>query len=167
MNRFLLEKIFGLLKGIRRIDKALAAAAQQLRQSRPSAAKIVVLITTGRQAQVLGMTPLDRASQPLRDSNANILVIGIGKQPDIRELNLISKNPQNVKIIPSPDEVIINVHLLSRQLRREANKGEKSTFLSFFVSFILSFFFKNSLFLFFSKRTFVFYDFVYGNLAYL
>ena len=126
-----------LSKGIRRIDKALAAAVQQLLQSRPSAAKIVVLITTGRQAQVVGMTQLDRASQPLRDANANILVIGIGKQPDIRELNLITKNPQDVEIIPSPDEVVINVHVLARQLRVDANEG-KGSILPLFLS-ILSF----------------------------
>ena len=83
------------------------------------------------------MTPLDRASQPLRDANANILVIGIGKQPDIRELNLITKNPQDVEIIPSPDEVLINVHVLARQLRVDSNEG-KGSILPFFLS-LLSF----------------------------
>ena len=131
---FVFQVNYGFLsKGIRRIDKALAAAVQQLSQSRPSAAKIVVLITTGRQAQVIGMTTLGRASQPLRDANVNILVIGIGKQPDIRELNLITKNPQDVEIIPSPDEVVINVHVLARQLRVGANEGKVSSLFFFFI----------------------------------
>lgn len=69
------------------------------------------------------MTPLDEASQPLRDANVNIVVIGIGKEPDSRELNLITGNPKAVEIIPTPDEVIVNVHLLSKQLRQDALKG--------------------------------------------
>ena len=80
---------------------------------------------------MFGMTPLDEASKPLRDANANVLVIGIGKEPDIRELNLITKNPQAVEIIPTPDEVIINVHLLSRQLRQEANRGRSTNHFRF------------------------------------
>lgn len=79
------------------------------------------------------MTPLDEASQPLRDANANIFVIGIGKQPDIRELNLISKNPKAVEIIPTPDEVIVNVHLLSKQLRQYAKKGKRTIYILFWV----------------------------------
>ena len=114
------------MQGIRRIDLALAAAAQQLSQSRPTAAKIVVLITTGLQAKVSGMTPLDEASKPLRDANANVIVIGIGKEPDARELNLITQNPKAVKIIPTPEEVIVKVHLLSRQLRQNANRGRST-----------------------------------------
>ena len=102
---------------------ALATAAQLLSQTRSNAAKIVILITTGRQAQVFGMTPLDEASQPLRDADANLVVIGIGKEPDSRELNLITENPKAVEIIPTPDEVIINVHLLSEQLRHNAIRG--------------------------------------------
>lgn len=85
------------------------------------------MITTGLQARVLDRIPLSRASQPLRDANAHVLVIGIGKQPDVRELNLITRNPQDVKIIPSPKEVIINVHLLARRLIKEANKETSKT----------------------------------------
>lgn len=77
------------------------------------------------------MTPLDQASQPLRDAGANVLVIGIGKNPGIRELNLITGNPQSVNIIPSPDEVTVNVHVLSRQLRLAANEGKWSLVFSF------------------------------------
>ena len=114
---------FIFVQGERRIDLALAAAAQQMSQTRPNAAKIVILITTGLQAQVFGMTPLDEASRPLRDANANVVVIGIGKEPDSRELNLITGNPKAVEIIPTPDKVIVNVHLLSKQLRQDALKG--------------------------------------------
>lgn len=114
---------FIFVQGERRIDLALAAAAQQMSQTRPNAAKIVILITTGLQAQVFGMTPLDEASRPLRDANANVVVIGIGKEPDSRELNLITGNPKAVEIISTPDEVIVNVHLLSKQLRQDALKG--------------------------------------------
>lgn len=77
------------------------------------------------------MTPLDEASQPLRDANVNIVVIGIGKEPDSRELNLITGNPKAVEIIPTPDEVIVNVHLLSKQLRQDALKGTNMIFISF------------------------------------
>lgn len=100
-------------------------------QTRPKAAKIIILITTGRQAQVFGMTQLDEASQPLRDANANVVVIGIGKEPDSRELNFITGNPKAVEIIPTPEEVIVNVHLLSKQLRQDALKGTDEVFIRF------------------------------------
>ena len=101
-------------------------------QTRPNAAKIIILITTGQQAQVFGMTQLDEASQPLRDANANVVVIGIGKEPDSRELNLITGNPKAVEIISTPDEVTVNVHLLSKQLRQDAQKGTDMIFFLFF-----------------------------------
>lgn len=101
-------------------------------QTRPNAAKIIILITTGLQAQVFGRTPLDEASRPLRDANANVVVIGIGKEPDSRELNLITGNPKAVEIIPTPDEVTVNVHLLSKQLRQDAQKGTDMIFFYFF-----------------------------------
>lgn len=106
------------------MDFALAAAARQLSQSRPNAAKIFILITTGLQAQVVGMKPLDEASKPLREANANIFVIGIGKQPDLRELVPVTNNP--VKIIPTPDRVIVNLHLWLRQLRQQVNNGMRT-----------------------------------------
>ena len=102
-------------------------------QTRPNAAKIIILITTGLQAQVFGRTPLDEASRPLRDANANVVVIGIGKEPDSRELNLITGNPKAVAIIPTPDEVTVNVHLLSKQLRQDAQKGTDMIFFIFSI----------------------------------
>ena len=77
------------------------------------------------------MTQLDEASQPLRDANANVVVIGIGKEPDSRELNFITGNPKAVEIIPTPEEVIVNVHLLSKQLRQDALKGTDEVFIRF------------------------------------
>ena len=80
---------------------------------------------------MVGMTPLDEASKPLRDANANIFVIAIGKQPDIRELNLITKNPKAVEIIPTPDEVIVNIHLWSSQLRQYVSNGTSIVYEQF------------------------------------
>lgn len=95
-------------------------------QSRPLSAKIAVVIVTGPQSQAADTTQLRVAAQPLRDSNAHIFVVGIGKNVRLRELNLITKNPQDVQTILSPTEIILNVHRWSRQLRISANEGEKS-----------------------------------------
>lgn len=107
-------------------------------QSRPLSAKIVVVMVTGPQSQSADTTQLRRAAQPLRDSNAGIFVIGIGKNVDLRELNLLTKNSQDVQTISSPSEIILNVHKWSRQLRINANEGEKSFNLAGPVSLFIA-----------------------------
>lgn len=124
-------------KGGRRIDKALTAAVQQMSQSRPLSAKIAVVIVTGPQSQAADTTQLRVAAQPLRDLNAHIFVFGIGKNVRLRELNLITKDPQDVQTILSPSEIILNVHRWSRQLRINANEGEKSFNLAEQISLLL------------------------------
>ena len=95
-------------------------------QSRPLSAKIAVVIVTGPQSQAADTTQLRVAAQSLRDLKAHIFVFGIGKNVRLRELKLITKDPQDVQTILSPSEIIFNVHRWSRQLRINANEGEKS-----------------------------------------
>ena len=78
--------------GRRRIDRALDEAAGIFKQTDPSSSKILVLLTTGRQAPESDVTPFDVAIQPIKDMGTNTYVIAIGNEPSTRELRpLVSK----------------------------------------------------------------------------
>lgn len=78
--------------GSRRIDRALDEAAGIFKQTDPYSSKILVLLTSGRQAQESDVTPFDVAIQPLRDMGTDTYVIAIGSEPSTRELRpLVSK----------------------------------------------------------------------------
>lgn len=111
------------LGGLRRIDQALEAAARILSSGRDSVPKLAILLTTGRQAEVPGITPLDVASQSLRDVNARAYVIAIGKDPDVRELRLIVEEPSDVVSVSSGDYLIPKVSDVSRDIRELASIG--------------------------------------------
>lgn len=79
-------------RGSRRIDQALDEAAVILRGIDPSSTKILVLLTTGRQAQESDVTPLDVAIQPIRDMGSYMYVVAVGNEPSTRELRpLVTK----------------------------------------------------------------------------
>lgn len=72
--------------GSRRIDRALDEAAGIFKQTDPSSSKILVLLTSGRQAPESDVTPFDVAIQPLKDMGTRTYVIAIGNEPSTREL---------------------------------------------------------------------------------
>lgn len=79
-------------QGSRRIDRALDKAADLLRPIDPLASKILVLLTTGRQAQESDVTPLDVSIQPIKDMGSEMYVVAVGNEPSTRELRpLVTK----------------------------------------------------------------------------
>lgn len=73
-------------QGSRRIDSAIIEAADILRSTDPSSSKILVLLTTGRQAQESDVTRLDAAIQPIIDMGSHMYVVAVGNEPSTREL---------------------------------------------------------------------------------
>ena len=81
-----------LAQGSRRIDRALDEAADLLRPIDPLSSKILVLLTTGRQAQESDVTPLDVSIQPIKDMGSEMYVVAVGNEPSTQELRpLVTK----------------------------------------------------------------------------
>lgn len=79
-------------QGSRRIDRALDKAADLLRPTDPLSSKILVLLTTGRQAQESDVTPLDVSIQPIKDMGSQMYVVAVGNEPSTQELRpLVTK----------------------------------------------------------------------------
>lgn len=79
-------------QGSRRIDRALDKAADLLRPTDPLSSRILVLLTTGRQAQESDVTPLDVSIQPIKDMGSEMYVVAVGNEPSTQELRpLVTK----------------------------------------------------------------------------
>ena len=74
------------INGDRRIDRALNKTAQIMVNARPSATKIVVLVTAGKQTSELGSQTPGEAALPLLANGVYNYVVAIGREPDISEL---------------------------------------------------------------------------------
>lgn len=90
-----------MLGGIRRIDRALIAAGSVLNSARPSASKVVILLTAGRH--VSGAQSLDEAMEPLSQHRPRMFVIAIGQRVDKTELEPIVENPSEIFAVTAFD----------------------------------------------------------------
>ena len=89
------------LGGSRRMDTALKEANKMRESARLDVPKYVILLTAGRQASTPFSTPLDRAAQPLLDSNARVFVVGIGSRPSGQELRSMAEHDRDVfRVLP-------------------------------------------------------------------
>lgn len=79
-----------------RIDKALHLAATRLFTpkggARPNVAKVMVILTDGKQTVMSDSKTLDVAVRPLQDMNVTIFAVGVGNAIDIGELLLLVGN---------------------------------------------------------------------------
>ena len=79
-----------------RIDKALHLAATRLFTpeggARPNVAKVMVILTDGKQTVMSDSKKLDVAVRPLQDMNVTIFAVGVGNAIDIEELLLLVGN---------------------------------------------------------------------------
>lgn len=90
------------VSGGRRLDAALTEASKLLAGTRSDVPVYVILLTAGRQVVTSGSMPLSIAAQPLLDSKARLIVVGIGSQPNDRELSSMVKRDNDVfRILPS------------------------------------------------------------------
>lgn len=84
------------------MDAALKEANKMRETARPEVPTFVFLLTAGRQVSTPFSTPLDRAAQPLLDSSARVLVIGIGSRPDEKELRSMAERDRDVfRLLPA------------------------------------------------------------------
>lgn len=89
------------IRRTRRMDRALDAAATALGGARDSVAKIVILLTNGKQAREEGATSLRDAAQPLRDLGAKMFVVAISSGVDSTELAPLVENAGDMFRVPS------------------------------------------------------------------
>ena len=93
-----------------RIDKALDLASKRLFTpaggSRPNVAKVMVILTDGKQTVTSDSKTLDRAALPLQQKNVTVFAVGVGKAIDINELLLlVGGNGENLFRAENFDEL--------------------------------------------------------------
>ena len=84
-----------------RIDKALDLANTMVFTpaggARPDVAKVMVILTDGKQTVTSDSKTLDVAVRPLLEKNVTVFAVGVGKAIDINELLLlVGNNPENL-----------------------------------------------------------------------
>ena len=114
------------LGGSRRMDTALKEANKMRETARLDVPTYVILLTAGRQ---LFSTPLARAAQPLLDSSARVLVVGIGSRPDGKELRSMAEHDRDVFRV-LPDELKLQAPLFVVYMASQA--GKYGIFVSIF-----------------------------------
>ena len=109
--------------GTRRIDKALHAAANVLLEARPTALKIVVLLTTGKQTEDSDTKTLEEAVRPLQALGAMLYAVPIGKEPDVQELRQVF---DDVVLVATPTDLQKHITEVTRHVFRGKLQGENS-----------------------------------------
>ena len=103
--------------GETRIDKALQLASSELLTersgSRAGVAKVVVLLTDGRQSKAPDGLDLQKAAAPLLSAGVRIFAVGIGSDVDKKELQLVVDKSDDVIVVPSYDGLATRVRQLS------------------------------------------------------
>lgn len=84
-----------------RIDLALDLAVSGLFTpeggARPNVAKVMIILTDGKQTNMSGSKSLDVAVRPLQKINVTIFAVGVGNAIDINELlHLVGDNEENL-----------------------------------------------------------------------
>lgn len=101
-----------LLQTPRRMDRALHHAAMIFLKSEGDGKKIVILLTAGRQAY--GAKPLHYGMESLNGLDVEIYVVAIGGEADRRELASVVQRPNDIRIIPTYDDLPSRTRPLSR-----------------------------------------------------
>jgi hypothetical protein len=109
------------LGGLRRIDRAFAEAASELRASPGRGSKVVVLLTAGRQTP--GAQELGSASKPLRDLGATVFVVAIGGRPDSQELLPAVQKPEDIFRVPSSSDLQNILWVISKDISKKPSKS--------------------------------------------
>ncbi len=56
--------------------------------------QILIILTDGNQTTAGGFTPLDQASQPLKDKKIRIVTVGVG-DIDAKQMEVLSPDPRD------------------------------------------------------------------------
>lgn len=92
-----------LISGQRRMDEALNAASNIIRQDTSPVRNIIVLLTAGRQARLYQGLIGSNYSKVAQDVGAEMYVVAIGREPSLDELRPIVVNPEDIYPVGSFD----------------------------------------------------------------
>lgn len=105
------------LGGETRIDKALQLASTELLTERSGArvgvAKVVILVTDGRQSRAPDGVELQKAVEPILSAGVRLFALGIGTEVNEKELQLIVERKDDVILVPSYDGLATRMRQLS------------------------------------------------------
>ena len=91
--------------GDRRIDRALDKTSQIMADARPTARKIVLLLTSGKQASASGSKTPGEAAIPLLKGGVYSYVVAISLKPDISELRPVVQESSHIFRMGSFDDL--------------------------------------------------------------
>lgn len=91
--------------GDRRIDRSLDKTSQIMADARPRITKIVVLLTSGKQASVFGSKSPGEAAIPLLKGGVYSYVVAISVKPDISELRPVVQESSHIFRMASFDDL--------------------------------------------------------------
>jgi len=94
------------INGKRRIDRSLNKTAQVMANARPSATKIVVLLTAGKQSSEVGSQTPGQAAAPLLKDGVYTYVVAIGRETDISELRPMVQDLSHIFRMASYDDLM-------------------------------------------------------------
>ena len=110
-----------LLGGTRRIDQALAHAANMFRQTGRVGMRIVILLTSGNYHTGPGSRSLSSALLPLRTLGAYLYLIGIGPYFSPSIFKQMVSGPSDIFQVPSFNMLGSWTPPIARQLRLSTN----------------------------------------------
>ena len=105
--------------GRTRIDLALKVAATELfterKGGRRGNAKILFILTDGKQTKVQEATPLNEAVKPLKNAGVRVYAVGIGSNVDGEELRSMVDNDRDVLRVDDFKELVFKAQEIAGQ----------------------------------------------------
>ena len=108
--------------GRRRMDLALKDAELLLSEARPDEAKWVILLTAGRQSTSPGVKTLEEASKPVREKSDKVYVVTIGNKMDIRKIQDVVSDPEDIFPVPSAEGLKSQTRLIANAIVKGHSK---------------------------------------------
>ena len=121
-------------RGRTRMDKALALAARDLfgpgKGSRDNVAKILIVLTDGKQTPAEDAVALDVAADELRKIGVQVFAGGVGKGIDEKELRLMTVKDEELFLAADFNDLAIEARALAKNVCESAGKWASIHFLS-------------------------------------
>lgn len=115
-------------RGYTFINLALRLAASEVfPRARKNVPKIAMLLTDGKQTDPTGTVNLREASVPLRNQGVRVIVFGVGKSINVRELRLTVERDEDVITVMKFDDLTTKVREYTASLCQAAGKRNFTT----------------------------------------
>ena len=111
------------INGRRRIDRSLGKIVEIMTNARPTATKLVVLLTADKQLSEFGSTTPARAAKPLWEKGVNIFIIAIGRR-NILELRELL--PVNIFRVAIYDDLKLQTATIGQMIVERSSKKNNS-----------------------------------------